>query len=85
MNDTSPAITALFREQLMKRSPEERFVMGARMFESAREIALASFPQDLSAAERLYNIFIRYYGREFEALTRKKIKQRIFQSLQASA
>ena len=42
MNDTSPEIAAI-RERLLSRSGAERVVMGSRMFDVARTIALASF------------------------------------------
>jgi hypothetical protein len=44
MNDTSPNIGAIFREHLLSRPGAERVVMGSRMFDVARTIALASFP-----------------------------------------
>lgn len=83
MNDTSQSMADLFHHKMAELSSEDRFLMGVQMFESAREIVLASLPPGLSPAERLYNIFIRYYGREFDAPTQEKIKQRIFQSAQA--
>ena len=47
MNDTSPNIGAIFREHLLSRPGAERVVMGSRMFDVARTIALASFPPGL--------------------------------------
>ncbi len=38
MNDTSLEIQRMMREMLMKRSGEERFIMGTLMFNAAREI-----------------------------------------------
>ena len=52
------------RDKLMARSGEERFVMGAQMFESAREMVKASLPRDLSEAERRRQLFERLYGKE---------------------
>src|ERR1041385_6716280 len=51
MNDTMPNIAALVRERLLSRSGTERVVMGSRMFDGARTIALASFPPSLSEIE----------------------------------
>ena len=62
MNDTPPEIEAKVREMLMARSNEERFIMGALMFDAARDIVLASLPQDLPEAELKARLFERIYG-----------------------
>ena len=64
MTDTAPEIERIVRDKLMARSGEERFVMGAQMFESAREMVKASLPRDLSEAERRRQLFERLYGKE---------------------
>lgn len=66
MTDTSPEIERMMRDKLMARSGEERFVMGARMFESACEMVKASLPRGLSAAEQRRQLFKRLYGKELE-------------------
>ena len=63
MDDTSPQIQAKVRELLMARSGEERFIMGALMFDAAREMILASFPSGLSQAEIKRRLFQRLYGK----------------------
>lgn len=35
MYDSSSSVEEFYREKLMERSPEERFMMGIRMFETA--------------------------------------------------
>jgi hypothetical protein len=62
MNDTSPEIAELVRQKLMARSGSERFVMGARMFDAARAIVLASLPAGLSPDELKRQLFQRLYG-----------------------
>jgi hypothetical protein len=52
------------RDKLMARSGEERFVMGAQMFDSAREMVKASLPRHLSEAEQRRELFKRLYGKE---------------------
>lgn len=64
MSDTSPEIARMMRAKLMARSGEERFVMGAQMFDSAREIVKASLPPGLSKAEQRRLLFKRLYGKE---------------------
>jgi hypothetical protein len=64
MNDTTPGIAAIVRERLLARSGSERVVMGSRMFDVARTIALASFPPDLSEIEIKARLCERLYGNE---------------------
>jgi hypothetical protein len=64
MIDTPPEIERMVREKIMARSGEERFVMGAQMFESAREMIIASLPVGLSETERRRELFRRVYGTE---------------------
>ena len=64
MSDTPPEIERMVREKLMARSGEERFVMGALMFDSAREMVKASLPPGLSEAEQRRQLFKRIYGTE---------------------
>jgi len=62
MNDTTKEIRQLVREQIMARSPAERFVMGAEMFDSAVAVVKASLPADLSSREYKRQLFRRLYG-----------------------
>jgi hypothetical protein len=63
MNDTSPEVAEMVRQKLMARSGSERFVMGARMFEAARAVVLASLSPQLSSTELKRQLFERLYGR----------------------
>jgi hypothetical protein len=63
MTDTSPEIAELVRQKLMARSGEERFLMGVRLFDAARDMALASLPADLSPDELKRQLFERLYGK----------------------
>ena len=62
MTDTTPAVAAMMRSRIMARSGAERFVMGVRMFEAARAMVLASFPDDLSEGELKRRLYERIYG-----------------------
>ncbi len=66
MTDTPPEIERMVRDKLMALSGEERFVMGAQMSESAREIVKASLPPGLSNAEERRQLFQRLYGKEID-------------------
>lgn len=62
MTDTTPEIADLVRERMMALSGEQRFLMGARMFEAARTMVLASLPPNLSPVERREILYNRLYG-----------------------
>jgi len=62
MTDTPPEVAEMVRQELMARSGAERFVMGARSFEAARAVVLASLPDDLSLEEFKRQLFQRLYG-----------------------
>lgn len=62
MNDTSPEIEAMMSAMLMQRSGEERFIMGALMFDAARELLIASLPPKLPPQELKRRLFARMYG-----------------------
>src|SRR4249919_1127418 len=64
VTDTSPEIAEMVRSRLMARTGEERFVMGVRMFDAAREMILASRPPNLSPRERRELLFRRVYGQQ---------------------
>lgn len=62
MNDTPPEIAEMVRARLMALSGAERFIMGARMFDAARRMVIASLPAGLSETERKRQLFTRFYG-----------------------
>ena len=64
VTDTPPEIERMVREKIMALSGEMRFIMGAQMFDSAREMVEASLPRDLSEPERRRLLFKRIYGEE---------------------
>jgi hypothetical protein len=66
MTDTPPEIEQMMRDKIMARSGEERFIMGAQMFDSAREMVKASLPRGLSEAEQRRQLFKRIYGEELD-------------------
>ncbi len=62
VTDTPPEIAEVVRSRLMALSGAERFLIGVRMFEAARRMALASIPADLPERERACLLFERVYG-----------------------
>ncbi len=64
MIDTSNKIQKIYRNMLMSKTGEERFLMGISMFKTARELVLASFPKDISDKQKKKLLLERFYGRE---------------------
>jgi len=55
----------MVRDRLMALSGEERFCMGSRMFDAARRMVLASFPDGLTETDRKRRLFERICGEAF--------------------
>ncbi|MFQ5829866.1 MAG: hypothetical protein ACE5JD_12020 [Candidatus Methylomirabilia bacterium] len=76
MTDTSPEVERNFRDLLLQRSGEERLKMGCSMHATAvalvRASVLAKAPAASPATVRRA-LFLRFYGREFDARAREKI------------
>lgn len=66
MNDTPPELEEKVRDMMMERSGAERLIMGALMFDAAREMVLASLPKDLPEDELKRRLFARIYGASIE-------------------
>ena len=66
MNDTPPEIEKRIHEMMMARSGAERLIMGALMFDAARQVVLASLPKDLPEEELKRRLFERIYGEPLE-------------------
>ena len=66
MNDTDPEIAELVRRRLLERSGAERVLMGSRMFDVAKTMALASFPEGLTDIEIKARLCERLYGNEVD-------------------
>ena len=73
MKDTSDDVRKIYHKMLMKRSGEERFLMGISLCETARKMVLASFPDNIVEAVKREKLFIRYYKKDFPINEIKKI------------
>jgi hypothetical protein len=80
MTDTQPAIAETYRGMLLSRSGEERLRMGSSMNATARALVRASVlardPEAFPAIVRR-EMFLRFYGHEFDAKAREKILIRL--------
>ena len=79
--DTTPTVRTMYREMLMARPPAERLAAGCRMFATARELALAGLAaeDDPSGHSLRARLFLRFYGRDFDAAERRWIVARLDQ------
>lgn len=75
MNDTPDSVRSEVRRMIMARSSEERFRMGVNMNVSARRIALASFPENESASERRFRLFLRFYKNDFDETEMARVRR----------
>ena len=66
MNDTDPEIAKLVRRRLLERSGAERVLMGSQMFDVAKAMVLASFPDGLDEIEINARLCERLYGDEID-------------------
>lgn len=76
MNDTTPEMRERYRQMLMSRPGAERVEMAFRMFDAARMLVRASLgdPDGVDhSAEMRVRLFLRTYGRDFDAETKQKI------------
>ncbi len=62
MNDTTAEVKRYVRERYARLTGVERLLIGAQMFETARTLALASIPRDVSEQERRRRLCERFYG-----------------------
>ena len=62
MHDTSIEIQKIYHDLLMAKTGEERFLMGISMFQTARELAIASFPKNITDQEIRKLLLKRLYG-----------------------
>ncbi len=62
MNDTPPEIRRLQFEMMRKLALERRIELACEMFQTAREMIVASLPTDLSEREFKSQLYFRTYG-----------------------
>ena len=76
MKDTTDAMERKYRDRLLKRSGEERLKMGCSTHATAQALVRASALQaepSASPSSLKKILFLRFYGQDFDAATRKRI------------
>ena len=80
MRDTSEAMEQKYREMMQARTPYERLQMGASMHATSKYLItrfiLENNPNISKAALR-QEIFLKFYGEDFDPVTRDKILKAI--------
>lgn len=64
VKDTAPEVNAMIFEAMMRKTPEERLMMGFDMMATAREMVWAGIGPEGSEEERRRLFFKRLYGLE---------------------
>jgi hypothetical protein len=77
VKDTAPEIEALCQSLWMQRTPEERLIRCALMFDAARELVLASLPKDLDAEELRKRLYERIYEEPWPSRPDSQSVQRV--------
>ena len=76
MNDTDDKITEKMHEMIRLKSPEERLKMGCSMNETSRILvtqAILRKHPNISNARLRRELFLKFYGDDFDVETREKI------------
>ena len=80
MNDTDPVTEAKYIEMIMKKSWEDRLMMGFSLCDMARRQAVASIKRDNPNAginDVKKALFLLYYGQDFSLEEQEKILDRL--------
>lgn len=76
MRDTPPEITNKMCEMIRMKSPIERLRMGDSMYETSRYLIIRAIMQKnphISDADLRKEIFLKFYGNDFDLNQQKKI------------
>lgn len=73
MQDTSDKIKKKFHAMLLKKSGEERMIMGANMTSAAKTMFFASLPENTTKNEKRIKFFLRFYKNDFSLEERNRI------------
>ena len=76
MRDTPPDVDKKIQEMLQSRSPKKRMIMGCSLYDFAKQLVVNSLLQDdphLSQNVLRRELFLRFYGNEFDSTRRSKI------------
>ena len=76
MNDTPPEVTVKMAEMIQAKSPSERANMGWSMYETSKLLVIRAIMEQnpgISKGALRREIFLKFYGSDFDPETRDKI------------
>ncbi len=85
MNDTHPKIMEKVREMIRAKAPAERLAMGCSMYDFSKRLVASSILREnpnLPPAARRRELFLKFYGNDFDDLRKEKIIQHLEHSLE---
>jgi hypothetical protein len=83
MNDTSPEITEKMCEMFRTKTPQERFRMGCSMYDTSRYLVTRAILREnphISPAALRQELFLKFYGDDFNPTERQRILDYLAQS-----
>lgn len=82
MRDTTPEITNKMCEMMSLKSPTERIRIGGAMYETSRYLIIRAILEEnpqISEADLRKEIFIKFYGNDFDLIQQGKIIKHLTQ------
>ncbi len=76
MNDTVPEIENKLKQIYLGKTGEEKLLIALQMFETARKIVVSSLPENISDEEVRKELFLRFYGNDFDDSLKEEILSR---------
>ncbi len=73
MENNPDKIDRIYIKMLMRKSGQERMMMGFSMFGFSAKILMASLKEEIPARDLKRNIFLRLYGNDFDGKDIEKI------------
>jgi hypothetical protein len=76
MRDTTAEITRKMCEMISEKSPIERLKMGVSMYETSKHLIIRAILEEnpqISKADLQKEIFLKFYGNDYDATQREKI------------
>lgn len=78
MNDTNPRAELMMIQMIQQKTPLDRLAMGCSMFDFSRQLVWDSLIRDnprMTDAELRREIFLRFYGDDFDGEHRRTIAE----------
>jgi hypothetical protein len=76
MRDTTPEVDEMMRKMMQMKSSDERLKMGCSMYETSRYLvirAILSDHPDISEVDLRKELFLRFYGNDFDEAGREEV------------